>query len=164
MNADGSGQTRLTNSPDYDGEPVWSPDGSRIAFVSIRDTGQQIYTMNADGSSVTRLTSANYPEFPSWSPDGSQIAFSADADGDGWLELVVINAGGSINVSYTTPVHRPICGRITWSPDGRFSVPTLIGFINYQGNWYWIDAYVTGLERDDESIEPHRHFGYGVVS
>ena len=39
MNADGSGQTRLTNIPGFDGEPVWSPDGSRIAFSSDRDGG-----------------------------------------------------------------------------------------------------------------------------
>ena len=34
MNADGSGQTRLTNNPAADGFPTWSPDGTRIAFVS----------------------------------------------------------------------------------------------------------------------------------
>ena len=37
MNADGSGQTRLTDNPADDGRPIWSPDGSRIAFASDRD-------------------------------------------------------------------------------------------------------------------------------
>jgi hypothetical protein len=142
MNTDGSGQTRLTFSPDYDGEPIWSPDGSKIAFVSIRELGQQIYVMNADGSNVIRLTSASYPEFPSWSPDGSQIAFSADADGDGWLELAAINADGSNqHFLYDTGGQADFWVH-SWSPDGRTVAGTLISFINYQGNWYWVDAYV----------------------
>jgi dipeptidyl aminopeptidase/acylaminoacyl peptidase len=52
MNADGSGLANLTNSPAFDSRPAWSPDGSRIAFVS----GFDIYVMNADGSGLTRLT------------------------------------------------------------------------------------------------------------
>ena len=43
MNADGSEQTRLTNSSGYDGVPVWSPDGSKIAFQSNRDGNYEIY-------------------------------------------------------------------------------------------------------------------------
>ena len=56
MNADGSGQTRLTDNPAWDRGPRWSPDGSRIAFVSQRDQNNDIYVMNADGSGQTRLT------------------------------------------------------------------------------------------------------------
>ena len=60
MNADGSGITRLTNHPELDSNPAWSPDGRRLAFHSSRDGNWEIYVMNADGSGITRLT--NHPE------------------------------------------------------------------------------------------------------
>jgi len=49
MNANGTGQTRLTNLATDDESPDWSPDGSRLAFVSDREGGHQVWVMNADG-------------------------------------------------------------------------------------------------------------------
>ena len=96
MNADGSNQTRLTNNTAFDDGPSFSPDGSKIAFVSARDGGDEIYIMNADGSNQTRLTN-NSPLvtdfYPSFGPDGSKIAFSSDRDGN--FEIYVMNADGS---------------------------------------------------------------------
>src|SRR5215213_4586723 len=54
MNADGSQQTPLTHAPGLNAFPNWSPDGTRIAFVSSRDGNWEIYVMNADGSNQTR--------------------------------------------------------------------------------------------------------------
>ena len=56
MNADGSGQTNLTDNAGEDWVPAWSPDGGRIAFQSDRDGNAEIYVMNADGSGQTNLT------------------------------------------------------------------------------------------------------------
>lgn len=47
MNLDGSAATRLTSSPDFEGNAAWSPDGTKIAFESSRDGGAEVYVMNA---------------------------------------------------------------------------------------------------------------------
>jgi dipeptidyl aminopeptidase/acylaminoacyl peptidase len=56
MDADGSGQTELTNNPAWDLQPSWSPDGRKIAFTSGRGSDYDIYAMDADGSRQTNLT------------------------------------------------------------------------------------------------------------
>ena len=70
MNADGTGQTRLTRSPDQDFQPAWSPDGSKIAFLSRRHGFfDDIYVMNPDGSGTARLTHSPYHvQNPDWQP------------------------------------------------------------------------------------------------
>jgi len=67
MNADGSGQRRLTR---FGSQPSWSPDGRKIAFTSKRDGGPDIFVMNADGTeqrNVTR-TAGDREDQPVWSP------------------------------------------------------------------------------------------------
>ncbi len=73
--ADGSGLTKITNSPGYDAEATVAPDGL-ITFTSVRDGDMEIYTMKPDGSDVRRLTNRPGPDggpFFSW--DGQRIAF-----------------------------------------------------------------------------------------
>jgi len=85
MNADGTGQTRLTNNPALDGAPAWSPDGSKIAFVSDRDGNLEIYVMPAAGGAATRLTNNTAgDDLPDWQPLHSVggIAELPDVAGD----------------------------------------------------------------------------------
>ena len=93
--------------------PAWSPDGSRIAFMSDRDGNFEIYVMNADGSGPTRLT--KNPEsdaYPVWSADGSRIAFQSERDGN--YEVYVMNADGSRQTNLTDNPAGD--GNPTWSP------------------------------------------------
>src|SRR2546422_5263788 len=57
-----------------DGDPVWSPDGTRIAFESGREDGtSDVYLMNADGSNRVQLTRGSTGNLlPAWSPDGAR--------------------------------------------------------------------------------------------
>jgi Tol biopolymer transport system component len=113
MNADGSGQTRLTT--EEGSFPAWSRNGSKIAFTSNRDGNFEIYIMNADGSGQTRLT--NRPNAtdlqPAWSPDGSKIAFASfESSYDIW----VMNADGTGQTNLTN--HPAEDTYPSWSPDG----------------------------------------------
>ena len=61
--------------------PVWSPDGSTIAFQVSRGGSFEIYTVGSDGSGLKRLThNEGYTEWPMWSPDGKQIAYGVEGE------------------------------------------------------------------------------------
>jgi len=96
VNADGSAGIAPKNSlvgTDVYGFPAWSPDGSTIAFFGEDPVGLdwffQVYVMDADGSNVRRLTSANTyggsidpaERYPAWSPDGTKLTYWSAAYG-----------------------------------------------------------------------------------
>ena len=74
INADGTDLMQLTDSPGFDFDPSWSPDGTRIAFRSERSGDTEIWLMNADGSGQHRLAMGLSP---AWSPDGWMIAYAS---------------------------------------------------------------------------------------
>jgi Tol biopolymer transport system component len=93
MDANGANQTRLTNDPSFDLDPIWSPDGLKIAFTTTRNSNAEIYVMNADGSVPTPLTfNIDFDLEPSWSPTGTRIAFTTNRGGN--FEIYVMNATG----------------------------------------------------------------------
>ncbi len=79
MNADGTNPRNLTNTSDIDEfTPAWSPDGTRIAFISDAFT-QTLTIMAADGSNPTPV--ATGATFPTWNPAGTEIAYVRGQDG-----------------------------------------------------------------------------------
>ena len=115
MDADGGGQTRLTEDAGEDYSPAWSPDGQRLAFVSTRDGNAEIYVINADGSGQTRLTNNTAGDLgPAWTRDGSQIGFVTNRDGND--EIYLMNADGSSQTNLTN--HPADDASFSFSPDG----------------------------------------------
>lgn len=125
IRVDGSEIKRLTNNPANDNEPAWSPDGSRIVFVSDRNGNPQILLMNADGSDQHPLSQPPSPRpgaprdlSPAWSPDGTRIAFQSDRDTPlGSFEIYVMNADGSQQMRVTNDPAYDGCP--SWSADSR---------------------------------------------
>ena len=73
--------------------PIWSPDGTKIAFTTNRDGNPEIYTMNHNGGAVTNVTNNPGRDLePAFSSNGSWIAFSSDREGS--LEIYVISPQG----------------------------------------------------------------------
>jgi hypothetical protein len=110
MNADGSGQVRLTDDVAGDYNPVWSPDGEHIAFASYRSPSG-IYVMRTDGSDVRLVEPdgdiANLGL--AWSPDGRFLAFSSSR-GQGFARAVYV-------LDLSTKIFTQITGRgPIWGP------------------------------------------------
>ena len=153
MNEDGSFPVRLTLTEADEFDPVWSPDGRRIAFVSLRDGNQEIFVMNADGSDQTNVTRHENKDWtPAWSPDGRQLGFSSFRDGN-W-ELYVMDADGSNVVRLTDNPASDVSP--SWSPDGQ-----RIAFASRRDGGDW-DIFVmdrTGKHVTQLTHDPADDFG-----
>jgi len=113
MSADGSGLVFLTNEAS-DAQPTWSPDGTRIAFISSRNGRSGVYVLNA--GVPTLLT--NIPRAvskPAWSPDGTRLAFTCEVD-SGNSDICVINANGTGFTRLTSDPGQD--AGPAWKPDG----------------------------------------------
>ena len=117
---------RLTAQESYEANPVWSPDGSGIAFASDRYGRYDIFVMSSEGGSATRLTFNSAAEIPSaFTPDGSKVLFSASIQDPArsalfpsaaMTELYAVPvAGGKVEQILGTPAEM-----VCWSPDGKF--------------------------------------------
>lgn len=126
----------MSNHPGRDWDFVWSPDGSRLAFISSRNDDDpegcstwcttEIYTVNAEGDDLTRLTNVSaMNRSPAWSPDGTRIAFASsrdEADPSACpfkcnFEIYIMNADGSEQTRLTN--NPKVDNWPNWSPDGK---------------------------------------------
>lgn len=121
----GGEATRLTTSDDYESSPVWSPDGSLIAYASDRHGNFDIFVMPSTGGTPRRLTTHSSAETPeAFSPDGKYVLYSASIQDPSQSALFptarlselyqVPVKGGAFTQVIATPANR-----IAYSPDGK---------------------------------------------
>ena len=130
----------MTDADAYYYDAQWSPDGSKIVFTSDRTGDEEIFVMNADGSSVANLTNHSASDsVAQWSPDGSRILFISDRD-DYDFEVYVMNANGSLPANLSNAVG--FDWKAKWSPDG--SKIALESFRDFNYEIYVMKADGTG--------------------
>ena len=128
MNPDGTNQIRLTNNSVVDDHAMWSPDGTKLAFVSQREAGGfAIFQMNMDGTNRVEITPlSNFVNATpwgglgfsmSWSPDGKKIAFQ-----DPWYNdifVVDVETHARRNLTNDGGAQMALLDfQPAWSPDG----------------------------------------------
>lgn len=112
VNFDGTGMRRLTETPGYDAEGSYSPDGRWIVFTSTRDGDPDLYVMQADGTQVRQLVNApGYDGGPFFSPDGRWIIFRSDRHKEHMLQLFAISIDGQIEIQLTHNLEE-----VNWCP------------------------------------------------
>lgn len=108
---------RVTDGNALDFSPVWSPDGQRIAFVSTRDGGNELYLMDASGANMRQLTNDIATiNNPAWSPDGRYIAFEAFQDNAQGIYIFDTTTETLTRIMFTGSGYSR---GPRWSPDSR---------------------------------------------
>lgn len=154
-----TGLRRVTNDSGPEVEPAFSPDGSRIVFVSTRDGIAQLYLMDADGTNRTRLTNRQQPDSrPGFSADGQSVVFQSTREGkkDGVEQIWTVNVDGNgLKVLTDSGGNR----QPSVSPDGQ-----TIAFISNRDNkipHIWLMARDGSNQRpfikgqSQRELEPH---------
>ena len=162
MDDDGSNLRKITDTPERESNPSWSPDGKRIAFRRERPShnGRQvmnIFMIDANGSNERRLTNYhaldNYPRFLS---GGKQLCFLTNVAGEGETALHIIDPESG-------DVKRKVDGFIAapdWSPDGQHIVYEDRGDIYIMGSNFRNREPLLPWPLRDKNIPDHINIGF----
>lgn len=146
----GGTATRLTTQSSYEANPVWSPDGSQIAFASDRNGGFDVFVMPSSGGSAKRLTFNSASEIPSaFTPDGRQVLFSASIQDPAESALFPTS---SLTELYAVPVSGGKSVQMVGTPVELLSYGPKGDFFVYQdrkgGEDEWRKHHTSSITRD----------------
>ncbi len=133
----GGKATALTHGMAYDAQPRYSPDGTKIVFVSDRSGGENLWLMNADGTDTTALTTGNTNMYvsPTWTPDGEYVVASRSGGLFGTAKLWMFNVDGGKGVPLTaTPALAPALKQLgaAYGKDQRY-----VWYAARTGDWQY---------------------------
>jgi Tol biopolymer transport system component len=148
MNADGSGQTNVSSTPDeMEAYPAVAPDGRRLAYLHAGTAGFEIWTMKVDGTDAKAITTDGLDLMPTWSPDSQKIAF-ASARTWSW-NIWMVNRDGSNLKQVTQFGGERIAISPVFSPNGN-----QIAFSTLTSGTAW-EIWVVNLDGSN----PHKVVG-----
>ncbi len=115
---EGNEPTPFAASTRSDLAPQYSPDGKRVAFISVRSGTNEVWVCDADGSNPVQVTTmaATMTGAPRWSPDGQQLVF--DSTKEGSFDVYSVRADGGAPKRLTDDPADD--GVASWSRDGRW--------------------------------------------
>lgn len=149
---DGSNLRRLTDTPGYDAECAYTPDGKSIVFCSDRDGDPDLYVMDADGGNVRQLTNEpGYDGGPFTSADGKWVLYRTDRKQPEFLQIHAIGIDGQHDVALTDNVG------VNWAPYWHPTEPYIIwtgadhSDPNARPNY---DLWLMPYEVTDEGLKP----------
>ena len=143
---------KLTNNTVPDFDPVWSPDGNKIAFVSYRDGRPDIFIMKFDGSEPINITNSASEDYsPAWAPDGEKLVFSTHT---GNTEIYKINIDAKNLVQLTNINSFDAEPSVSISPKSGLNV---VVFQSNRNNPDYSELYVMVLDGSDvKRLTPNR--------
>jgi Tol biopolymer transport system component len=130
----GGKATALTSGLAYDAQPRFSPDGKKVAFVSDRTGGDNVWILELATKDTTQLTQGNSSSYvsPEWSPDGKYIVVSRSTSlfATAKLQMYHVDGGGGIGIGPQTGNNKLLGAAFT--PDGRY-----VWFMIRSGDWHY---------------------------
>lgn len=165
VTAGGRTPIRITNSPEDERDPAWSPDGRRLAYASRRDGNWELYIDDLVAGTSERMTfDLSFQGNPAWSPDGEWLVYES-YQGEN-LDIYVLRVDGSqppirLPGNADAPDFAP-----AWSPDGRRIAFVTLRTGNAEIFTFSLDdsvlANVTStptINEDDPAWQPHEAAG-----
>ncbi len=150
INVDSRQVIPIPSKPGGDFDPAWSPDGTQIAYTTIRNKVPQIFTYDFATENSQELTQAGIiNRQPAWSPDGSRIAYSSNMNGS--LQIWIMKNDQSEAKAFSIQVNGAAF-TADWSPDGK-------SIVYSQTNSYRLVKQGYGLSSPSENIlNPQIHY------